>query len=115
MIGLCRRRARPGGRAILAVAALLSPVGLRAQSADNSQLAVKGRQIYALSCSRCHGPNMISVGTAAFDLRRFPLDQKERFVNSVTNGLRVMPAWGGLLSPEQIEALWAYVSSAPRQ
>ena len=86
----------------------------RAQSVDSAELAAKGRQIYALSCSRCHGPNMVSVGTTAYDLRRFPLDQKDRFVSSVTKGLRVMPAWGGLLSPEQIEALWAYVASVPR-
>ena len=114
MIGPCIRCARQVVRALFAVVALLVSEGLQAQSADNSELVAKGRQIYALSCSRCHGPNMVSVGTVAFDLRRFPLDQKDRFVNSVKNGLRVMPAWGEILSPEQIEALWVYVSSAPR-
>jgi len=114
MIGSCTTCARRLARALLVVATLLGSEGLRAQSPDNSGLVAKGRQIYALSCSRCHGPGMVSVGTGAVDLRRFPLDQKDRFVNSVTKGLRVMPAWGDLLSPEQIEALWAYVSSAPR-
>lgn len=108
--GACRE-----ARALVAVAALLCSQAPYAQSADGAELVAKGRQLYALSCSRCHGPNMVSVGTTAYDLRRFPLDQKDRFVNSVTKGLRVMPAWGGLLSPEQIEALWAYVASVPRQ
>lgn len=115
MIGPRAPRACREARAWVAVAALLCSEALSAQPVDSAELAAKGRQIYALSCSRCHGPNMVSVGTTAYDLRRFPLDQKDRFVNSVTKGLRVMPAWGGLLSPEQIEALWAYVASAPRQ
>jgi mono/diheme cytochrome c family protein len=114
MIGHRTPRACREARALIAVAALLCSEALCAQSANTTELAARGRQIYALSCSRCHGPNMVSVGTSAYDLRRFPLDQKDRFVNSVTKGLRVMPAWGGLLSPEQIEALWAYVASAPR-
>jgi mono/diheme cytochrome c family protein len=45
----------------------------------------------------------------AFDLRTFPHDQHSRFVNSVTNGKNSMPAWGGVLKQEEIEALWAYV------
>ncbi len=45
----------------------------------------------------------------AFDLRTFPHDQHERFVNSVTHGKNSMPGWGGALKPEEIEALWAYV------
>lgn len=45
----------------------------------------------------------------AFDLRTFPHEQHPRFVNSVTNGKNSMPAWGGILKPEDIESLWAYV------
>jgi len=48
---------------------------------------------------------------AAFDLRKFPHDQRERFVNAVTRGKNQMPAWGDLLKPEEVEALWAYVIS----
>ena len=47
----------------------------------------------------------------AFDLRKFPHDQRERFVNAVTRGKNQMPAWGDLLRPEEVEALWAYVIS----
>ena len=34
---------------------------------------------------------------AAFDLRYFPHDQHDRFVNSVTSGKNAMPPWGQLL------------------
>jgi mono/diheme cytochrome c family protein len=36
---------------------------------------------------------------------------KPRFVRSVTNGKRTMPAWSGVLNSEEVEALWAYVST----
>jgi mono/diheme cytochrome c family protein len=44
----------------------------------------------------------------AFDLRTFPRDEKNRFLTSVSKGKNQMPPWGGLLSPAEIEALWAY-------
>ena len=71
----------------------------------------QGKSLYRSYCTRCHGLNMVSVGSAFFDLRTFPHDDKPRFVNSVTNGKRAMPAWGGTLSPVEIDHLWAYVSS----
>jgi len=45
----------------------------------------------------------------AFDLRIFPRDEKNRFLTSVSKGKNQMPPWGGLLSADEIEALWAYV------
>lgn len=44
----------------------------------------------------------------AFDLRIFPRDEKTRFLTSVSKGKNQMPPWGGLLSADDIEALWAY-------
>jgi len=67
-----------------------------------------GAAIYARNCSPCHGAHMADP-QGAFDLRTFPHDQRGRFVNSVTNGKNSMPPWGGLLKPQDIEALWAYV------
>jgi len=67
-----------------------------------------GTAIYARNCSPCHGEQMADP-QGAFDLRTFPHDQHARFVNSVTNGKNSMPPWGGLLKPEEIEELWAYV------
>ena len=56
---------------------------------------------------------MATTSAAVFDLRTFPKDAKARFVESVTKGKGVMPAWGGTLNDGEIELLWAYVS-APR-
>jgi mono/diheme cytochrome c family protein len=67
-----------------------------------------GAAIYARNCSPCHGAHMAEP-EGAFDLRTFPHDQHSRFVDSVTNGKNSMPPWGGLLKPEEIEELWAYV------
>ena len=67
-----------------------------------------GAEIFSRNCSPCHGPRMQDP-EGAFDLRTFPPDQHARFVNSVSRGKNSMPPWAGLLKPEEIEALWAYV------
>jgi cytochrome c55X len=70
----------------------------------------QGRRIYAQHCSHCHGFNMVSAGNVTFDLREFPRDQKDRFLESVVNGKdNRMPPWGDVLSVDEIEAIWAYV------
>jgi mono/diheme cytochrome c family protein len=73
-----------------------------------------GAELFERNCSPCHGPRMQDP-EGAFDLRTFPPDQHGRFVNSVSNGKNSMPPWGGLLKPEQIEALWAYVMAGERR
>lgn len=93
-----------------------SPASADAMSASadapaDPALAQKGRGLYKDFCQKCHGLNMVSPGGAFFDLRTFPLDDKPRFLASVTNGKRAMPAWGGVLKEGDIETLWAYVTS----
>jgi mono/diheme cytochrome c family protein len=68
----------------------------------------QGAEVYAQNCSPCHGPRLHGE-ESAFDLRTFPRGERERFINSVTRGKNQMPAWGGLIKPDEIEALWAYV------
>ncbi len=70
----------------------------------------KGKLMYKQLCLRCHGPEMVA-GNNAFDLRTFPLDDRARFFNSVTNGKRAMPPWKGILSEDEISILWAYVGT----
>ncbi|HXM81894.1 MAG TPA: cytochrome c [Burkholderiales bacterium] len=67
-----------------------------------------GADIYARNCSPCHGARMLDP-QGAFDLRKFPPNERERFVNSVVRGKNQMPPWGDLLKPDELEALWAYV------
>jgi mono/diheme cytochrome c family protein len=72
-----------------------------------------GAEIYARNCSACHGARMLDP-QGAFDLRKFPRDQRERFVASVSKGKNAMPPWGDVLKPEEIEALWLYVTTGER-
>jgi mono/diheme cytochrome c family protein len=92
-----------------ALACLLSVCAEAADFAPRSAEDIKkGAALYAQNCAACHGARMADP-EGAFDLRTFPPDQPDRFVRSVTNGKNNMPPWGGLLSPEDIRALWAYV------
>jgi mono/diheme cytochrome c family protein len=80
-----------------------------ADDAKQGDSVARGRSLYAHHCSHCHGFNMVTSGTVAYDLRRFPHNDKARFVNSVVNGKGNMPPWKGTLSEEQVDLLWAYV------
>jgi mono/diheme cytochrome c family protein len=73
-----------------------------------------GAATFARNCSPCHGAHMIEP-QGAFDLRTFPHDEHERFVNSVSNGKNQMPPWRDLLKPDDIEALWAYVVAGEKE
>jgi len=70
-----------------------------------------GRKTYVVSCTRCHGINLVTSSSSHFDLRTFPAADKERFERSVTQGIRAMPAWGAQLKPGQLESLWLYIGS----
>ena len=81
----------------------------KADAAPPSELATQGKSLYRQLCSNCHGVSMVNAGTSSFDLRKFPQDDKARFVNSVMKGKNAMPPWGDILKPDEIEAIWAYV------
>ena len=70
----------------------------------------KGAQLFAMNCATCHGVRMRNPQWA-IDLNTFPRDAKSRFVDSVMNGKRNMPPWDDLLKPDDLDALWAYVST----
>jgi mono/diheme cytochrome c family protein len=78
------------------------------------ELIGTGAKIFAQNCAPCHGAHMADP-QGALDLRKFPRDEKNRFVNSVAKGKNNMPPWGDLFKPEEIEALWAYVVAGEKQ
>lgn len=92
--------------ALILAAALAGPA-----RADTPPTPEAGRKAYTGMCARCHGINLVVSGGAFFDLRRFPADDKARFLSSVNKGLRAMPAWEGIAKSEQIEAIWRYIGS----
>ena len=100
-------------RAFAAILLLMS-MAAPAQTHDTTPDQIrKGAEIYAVNCSPCHGPRM-QGSESAFDLRKFPPDQHDRFLNSVTRGKNQMPPWGDAFSTDQLEALWAYVTAGER-
>lgn len=68
----------------------------------------KGAELYELHCQTCHGPRLANPPWAP-DLRKFPREDRARFVDTVTYGKRGMPPWDDVLKPDDVEALWAYV------
>jgi mono/diheme cytochrome c family protein len=94
---------------IAAALALMGASATGEQSFTASQLRL-GAEIFERNCAPCHGPRMQDP-ESAFDLRKFPRNQHDRFVASVTRGKNQMPPWGDMLNPEEIEALWAYVTA----
>ena len=74
----------------------------------------RGSALYAQHCAPCHGPRMADP-EGAFDLRKFPPEQHQRFVTSVTKGKGSMPPWGDLLKPDEVESLWAYVVAGEKK
>jgi len=85
--------------------ALLPVFGLKAND------AALGKEIYQDTCAACHGRDMVSSGLA-FDLRKFPIAEFDRFQKAVMNGKPPgMPGWRNQLSAEDVKAIWDYVKT----
>ncbi len=97
-------------KVILLGSLLASAYPASAQDALKPEQVKSGSETYARHCAACHGPRMADPEGAP-DLRKFPRDQRERFVSSVAKGKNSMPPWGDLLKPDEIDALWAYVAA----
>ncbi|MEQ1775421.1 MAG: cytochrome c [Burkholderiales bacterium] len=99
----------------MSVAGVLMALALSAHAQDFPAEQIKlGADMYARHCSPCHGVRMKNP-EGAFDLMTFPKDQDGRFRHSVGKGKNSMPPWEGLLKPEEIEALWAYVVAGEKK
>lgn len=99
------------GKGVAALVLALAYVTAAAQGLQerfNSEQIKTGAKIFAQNCAPCHGAHMADP-QGALDLRKFPHDEKNRFLSSVAKGKNNMPPWGDLFKPEEIEALWAYV------
>jgi len=104
-----------GGLTALTFAAVWSAQAADAPNGAGGGNAVaahvaEGKALYANHCSHCHGFGMVNAGNVVPDLREFPPDAEQRFVDTVEHGRNNrMPPWGDMLSPAEIDALWAYV------
>ena len=70
-----------------------------------------GKEVYInkAQCGTCHtlkaAKSEGNIGPNLDQLR----PQVEQIISAVTNGIGVMPPWGGVLTPEEIEAVAHYV------
>ena len=94
-------------RAYIIVGALVVTAAALAQ--DRSKIAA-GAEVYAEKCAACHGERLRATGVG-FDLLKLRPDERARFDKAVNDGKGQMPAWGGVLSDEEIDQLWAYLRS----
>lgn len=96
---------------VMGIVWMTMPATAQQQAAIGDQALIgPGRTHYAQKCSHCHGPNMVTAGTVAPDLRSFP-DDNARFVTTVKQGKNNMPPWKDVLSDQEIAEIWAFVSS----
>ena len=98
-------------RAVGWVAGVLLASAAHAQARFSAEQIELGHRQFERTCAQCHGRNMVNSGTTVYDLRRFPLDQADRFYASVTNGKGNMPSFKDALTREELDLLWAYVGS----
>jgi len=96
---------------LVVAAAALNAATADAQGRFSTEEIEGGSAQFHRTCAQCHGRNMVNSGTTVYDLRRFPVDQSDRFFNSVTNGKGNMPSFKEALSAEQMQLLWAYVAT----
>jgi cytochrome c len=80
-----------------------------------SALEYEGWRQYSVQCARCHGqdvlPNPVAANLLVSVAPGGPSADKATFTKVVTDGReeRGMPAFAGIMTPEQVEAVYAYV------
>jgi mono/diheme cytochrome c family protein len=90
--------------------ALFALVAAQPALAQDKADATAGAEVYATNCAQCHGERLANSGGIP-DLRQLKPGDKEKFENTVNEGKGQMPAWGGILSDEEIGQVWAYIRS----
>ncbi len=79
--------------------------------AGTEALLTEGKTIFSTNCASCHTLSEAgTTGTVGPNLDELK-PEKSLVETQVTNGGGVMPAFGGTLSPEEIEAVAEYVST----
>ena len=97
-----------GGR--IAIAEGQSEKGPKVNAAE-----YEGWRQYSVQCARCHGQDVLGNPVAANLLTSLgpggPIDTPEKFMQVVSEGRahRGMPAFKSIMSPEQIQSVYAYV------
>jgi len=97
-------------------AAPQKPAGDQPENAPKvSPTEYEGWRQYSVNCARCHGqdvlPNPVAANLLVSLAPGGPIDTPEKFSQVVSEGRphRGMPAFKGTMTPDQIQAVYAYV------
>ncbi len=85
----------------------------RAHTQRAQDAAAIGEEVYEQHCQSCHGEKLRSAG-AMPDLRDLGENDRAKFDTMVMDGRGQMPAWQGIVSPLELDQLWAYIRSRAR-
>ena len=80
------------------------------EDGDDEAVEIDAAAIFSARCSGCHGVNRGGVNGPAL-LPDVLTKDPSAYVNTVTNGSGPMPAWGGKLSADEINALVEFIMS----
>lgn len=80
-------------------------------NADNYDILVHGKAVYINYCVRCHGEDG-KLGTAGAKNLQLSMLDKGGMVERISLGKGGMPAFGKVLSPEEIMASVAYIKAS---
>jgi mono/diheme cytochrome c family protein len=95
---------------LLAIGILLAAWPAAAQDAASVEA---GEQIYEEHCASCHGEKLRSAGVIP-DLRELGPNDRGKYDKVLLEGRGQMPAWQGVISPQEIDQIWAYIRSRAR-
>jgi mono/diheme cytochrome c family protein len=88
---------------------LLSMAAAGAQDATAGESTVEaGETVYNTYCAVCHGDGLVSTGQFP-NLRRLTANDRAKFDTTVRNGRNQMPPWKDVLSPAEIDEVWAFI------
>lgn len=75
-----------------------------------------GKGVYETNCAACHGPDGVAVipGAPNFAKRERLEKPDGMLINSIRNGLNIMPAWQGQLSVDEMTSALLYIRMLAR-
>lgn len=79
-------------------------------NSDSYDILAHGKAVYVNYCARCHGESGDLAIAGAKNLQLSMLDKNEQ-LQLITQGKGAMPAFGKVLSPEEIMATVAYIKA----
>jgi quinohemoprotein ethanol dehydrogenase len=97
-------------RALFRASIVINVIASAPAMAQDRAAIEAGEQVYDEHCATCHGAKLRPTG-AMPDLKQQKAEGRARFDQIVMSGKNQMPAWQGVISPEELDHIWAYIRS----